>query len=322
MSDVRSSAVSTVAPRVAPSPRVSVVLPTYNRAHVMGRALRSVLTQDFSDFEVLVVDDASTDDTESVIHSFGDSRVRYLREPRNGGPNAARNRGLREARGEFVAFLDSDDEWLPGKLTRQLARFDELPESVGAVYTGVETVTSSGESWQFVPELRGHLHASLLANNELHGASQSIMIRRSVVQQVGEFDVRYPAIGDYDYWVRVSACCDIDVVPETLARYHNAESASRVSLSVTNNLRGRDIFYEKHREDMERFGVAHRFLEESAHRHLKRAHWEPARARELLRSALAANPSSLRARALMAKAAIPTPLFRIWVSATRRLWGS
>lgn len=317
----RRSVARDVATPDARAPLVSVILPTYNRAHVIGRALRSVLEQDFTDFEVLVVDDASTDDTERVVRAFGDPRIRYLREPRNGGPNAARNRGLREARGEFIAFLDSDDEWLPGKLSRQVARFRELPETVGAVYTGVETLTPRGERKWFVPRRRGDLYPALLAHNVLHGASQSIMIRRSVTERVGGFDVRYPAIGDYDYWVRVSACCEIDHVAEPLARYHDTVSEARVSRSYANNLRGRELFYEKHRAEMKRLGVAHRFLTESARRHLKRAHWDPVQARELLREALAEQPRDVHAWLLLAKSWIPTPLFRLWVSATRWLWG-
>src|SRR5690606_9527977 len=240
------------------------------------------------------------DDTAAVVDAIGDARIRYLREPRNGGPNAARNRGIREARGQFIAFLDSDDEWLPGKLEAQLARFRELPETVGAVYTGVETISEDGTVSHFRPQLRGDLHATMLARNVLHGASQSIMIRRSVVQRAGEFDVRYPAIGDYDYWVRVSACCEIDLVESPLVRYHNAETANRVSRSIENNLRGREIFYEKHGSEMQRRGVAHMFLEESARRHLKLHYWRPQRARELLRQALVFSPRSVSLRTLLA----------------------
>ena len=170
-------------PRDRTAPTVSVIVPTYNREHMIGRALESVLAQEFTDFELIVVDDASTDNTEAVVRASGDSRIRYIREPANGGPNAARNRGMREARGEFLAFLDSDDEWLPGKLGRQVARFSELPDRVGAVYTGVETIDDDGSVSHFVPELRGRLHSKLLARNVLHGASQSIMIRRSVARE-------------------------------------------------------------------------------------------------------------------------------------------
>jgi glycosyltransferase involved in cell wall biosynthesis len=312
MKQARYPEEATSRPHEVNAPTVSVIIPTYNRAHMIGRALHSVLSQEFTDFEVIVVDDASTDDTEAVVRAIGDPRIRYIRERRNGGPNAARNRGMRAARGEFLAFLDSDDEWLPGKLEKQLARFAELPDSVGAVYTGVETIDDDGTVSHFVPEHRGRIHSSLLARNVLHGASQSIMIRRSVAQEAGEFDVRYPAIGDYDYWLRVSACCEIEAVPDVLARYHNVGSSNRVSRSIRNNLLGREIFFQKHRADMERAGVAHLFLEESARRRLKAAFWEPKEARKLLRAALQANPGSRSARALLARSYIPRSVFQIW----------
>lgn len=312
MKQARYPEEATSRPHEVNAPTVSVIIPTYNRAHMIGRALHSVLSQEFTDFEVIVVDDASTDDTEAVVRAIGDPRIRYIRERRNGGPNAARNRGMRAARGEFLAFLDSDDEWLPGKLEKQLARFAELPDSVGAVYTGVETIDDDGTVSHFVPEHRGRIHSSLLARNVLHGASQSIMIRRSVAQEAGEFDVRYPAIGDYDYWLRVSACCEIEAVPDVLARYHNVGSSNRVSRSIRNNLLGREILFQKHRADMERAGVAHLFLEESARRRLKAAFWEPKEARKLLRAALQANPGSRSARALLARSYIPRSVFQIW----------
>lgn len=97
-------------------PTVSVVIPTYNRAHLVGRAIQSVLNQTYQDFEIIVVDDGSTDNTEEVVKSFNDPRIRYIRHDQNRGGSAARNTGIKMARGEYIAFQDSDDEWLPEKL--------------------------------------------------------------------------------------------------------------------------------------------------------------------------------------------------------------
>jgi len=102
-------------------PTVSVIIPTYNRAHLVGRAIRSVLNQTYQDFEIIVVDDGSTDNTEEVVKSFNDPRIRYIRHEKNRGGSAARNTGIRVARGEYIAFLDSDDEWLPMHISRKLA---------------------------------------------------------------------------------------------------------------------------------------------------------------------------------------------------------
>jgi len=103
-------------------PRISVIIPSYNRANTIGRAIQSALSQSYQDFEIIVIDDGSTDHTEEVIRSFQDSRIRYIRHNRNRGGSAARNTGIHAARGEYIAFLDSDDEWLPQKLELYFAQ--------------------------------------------------------------------------------------------------------------------------------------------------------------------------------------------------------
>jgi glycosyltransferase involved in cell wall biosynthesis len=114
------------------SPQVSVVIPTYNRATVLGRAVTSVLNQTFSDLECVVVDDGSTDQTVALVEGFQDPRLRLIRLPVNRGVGHARNVGIQAASGELIAFLDSDDEWLPGKLERQVARLREYENPLAA----------------------------------------------------------------------------------------------------------------------------------------------------------------------------------------------
>lgn len=112
---------------------VSVILPVYNRPASLGDACRSVLDQSYRDLELIVVDDASTEDLAPVLSDIADPRLVYLRRDTNGGAAAARNTGLAAARGRLIAFQDSDDIWLPGKLARQVALLDSLPEEIGAV---------------------------------------------------------------------------------------------------------------------------------------------------------------------------------------------
>lgn len=113
---------------VVNAPRVTVILPTYNRERLLPRSIRSVLCQTFQDFELLVVDDGSMDNTREVVAGIADPRLRYLRLEKNSGVSSARNAGIREARGDFIAFQDSDDEWLPDKLARQLQLLDQQPD--------------------------------------------------------------------------------------------------------------------------------------------------------------------------------------------------
>lgn len=117
-------------------PKVSVVIPTYNRGYIVREAIESVLAQTFGDFEVIVVDDGSADDTAEKIAAIRDSRVRYIRQS-NAGVSAARNRGVAEARGEIISFLDSDDLWKPEKLTHEVRFLEEHPE-VPAVFGDIE----------------------------------------------------------------------------------------------------------------------------------------------------------------------------------------
>ena len=115
------------------SPTVTVVIPTYNRANLLGRSIRSVIGQTYGDFELIIVDDGSTDSTAEIAASFDDERVKYIRREQNGGVGAARNTGIKAAIGKFVAFNDHDDEWLPDKLERQMKIFKTLPSHVGVV---------------------------------------------------------------------------------------------------------------------------------------------------------------------------------------------
>ena len=115
-------------------PRVSVVIPTHNRAEWLPRAVGSVLAQTWTDFELLIVDDHSTDETPAAIARFADARIRSFRHERNFGQSKALNTGIEHARGEYVAFLDDDDAWLPAKLAAQVALLDAAPPGVGLVY--------------------------------------------------------------------------------------------------------------------------------------------------------------------------------------------
>ncbi|MFM2041843.1 MAG: UDP-Glc:alpha-D-GlcNAc-diphosphoundecaprenol beta,3-glucosyltransferase WfaP [Pseudomonadota bacterium] len=296
------------------TPLVSVIIPTFNRAGLLQRALESVLAQDVAGMEVLVVDDASTEDIGAVVAGCGDRRVRHLRQPVNGGVAAARNRGLLEARGRFIALLDSDDEWLPGKLARQLAVFTAaegspcppgmgppgMPPSgmpppgmpppgmppPGMVVTGVETVGGPRDGhdgpWIWLPEREGWLSADLLVRNILHGAPSSALIRREVVETVGLFDPALPAIEDYDYWLRLARFFPVAAVPAVLTRYHDPDpegtatsamaAGERRSRRFAANMAAREILFRRYAPDMERAGVDHLFLLDSAERHHKSPH--------------------------------------------------
>jgi glycosyltransferase involved in cell wall biosynthesis len=195
------------------APRVSVVLPCYNRAWSVAAAVASVLAQDYTDFELIVVDDGSHDETRACLAPFGD-RLRLVRQQHR-GVSAARNRGVREARGELIAFLDSDDLWRPPKLTRQTAYFDAHPEALICQTEEIwlrrgrrvnpKTRHRKPSGWIFVPSL------------ELCLVSPSaVMLHRRLWDAVGGFDEDLPACEDYDLWLRVSCRYPIHLIDEPL----------------------------------------------------------------------------------------------------------
>jgi glycosyltransferase involved in cell wall biosynthesis len=168
-------------------PTVSVVIPTYNSATFLRAAIQSVLAQTYSDFEVIVVDDSSIDNTESVVHSFG-NRVCYVRQE-NKGAGATRNHGIKRSRGKYVAFLDADDLWLPGKLAAQTPLLDRDLE-IGLVYSDWTVVPEQGEAEPSY--LRNRPAASGYVFDELVQCgfilTSGTVVRRSCLDDVGYFD--------------------------------------------------------------------------------------------------------------------------------------
>jgi glycosyltransferase involved in cell wall biosynthesis len=159
-------------------PVISVIIPTYNRAHLVGRAIRSVLAQTFQDWELIVVDDGSSDNTEEVVCSFQDPRICYISHEVNRGGSAARNTGIKVARGEYVSFLDSDDEWLPEKLEKQLACFRNTQmEQLGMVVCGRIDLDEKGEKvTEKNPDVHGWVYEDIL-NLTWSPSTPTMMIR-------------------------------------------------------------------------------------------------------------------------------------------------
>jgi len=202
-------------------PLVSVIIPTYNRAGVIGRAVRSMLGQSHRDLELIVVDDGSTDGTATELEAFGHA-VTVLRQP-NRGVSSARNLGLAHAIGELIAFLDSDDEWLPNKIARQVDRY--APD-------GRPYVCHTDEIW-----LR---NGKLVKQKEIHRkqdgrfferalercliSPSSVMLSRELLDRVGWFDEHLPAAEDYDLWLRITAFHTVEYVPEPLVVKHGGLS--------------------------------------------------------------------------------------------------
>jgi glycosyltransferase involved in cell wall biosynthesis len=211
-------------------PTVSVIIPTYNRAQLLVSAIESVLAQSVQDFEIIVCDDGSTDETAALVKQLGEKsggKIRYLALPHRGQPAATRNAGLATASGEFIALLDSDDLYLPHKLSLQLPAFEANPQ-VGVVYSnGHFFVDQPDKPTGFVqdglPTPSGMVFDDLLRGNFL--STPVVLIRRSVLQQVGGYneDPHLLLSEDHELWLRLAIHSEMLYVPGDVAaiRHHD-----------------------------------------------------------------------------------------------------
>jgi glycosyltransferase involved in cell wall biosynthesis len=197
-------------------PRVSVIIPAYNAARHIQRAVDSVLQQTFKDFELLVVDDGSSDDTLAVLAGYGEALRAFPQA--NSGPAAARNNGLRRARGEYVAFLDADDYWRPEKLERQVSVLDERP-AVGFCSTATDVVNTADEivgDWPCRPEAGPFPDILFMQGAVISGSTSGVLGRRQLINGLGGFDERLRGFEDPDLWIRLAAETSYVCIPEAL----------------------------------------------------------------------------------------------------------
>ena len=213
---------------MAAEPSISVVIPAYNREATIETAVHSVLQQTRPPLEVIVVDDGSADATAARVEAIADPRVRLVRQP-NGGISAARNSGIRESRGDWIAFQDSDDEWLPRKLERQLAALAAATDDPVAVYcgmliTGTPDDPAAGPGGRLktgyhpdpsVTAVAGHILPTLMATNPI--STQTLLARKDVLTEIGLFDTNLKSLVDWDIAIRLAERGPIAFVDEPLA---------------------------------------------------------------------------------------------------------
>lgn len=204
-------------------PLVSVVIPTYGRPKMLLTAVKSVLDQTYSNIELLIADDhspVSAKETLSSVLPTDLQSVRIIRHDENKGANVARNTGIRNASGEFIAFLDDDDKWEPTKLQRQVITFQKTDDDVGVVYTGQRLINDEGTTTSLlIPRIKGDVTKQLLYGADMVPFS-SVMVRSDVIQQAGLPDERFPCWQDREWYVRLSQYCDFEPIPEPLAIRH------------------------------------------------------------------------------------------------------
>jgi glycosyltransferase involved in cell wall biosynthesis len=205
------------------NPKISVVIPSYNRAHYIEKTIDSVLEQKRDDIEIILVDDGSTDNTRELVQNKYGDQVKYVYQENQGIPGA-RNTGIKNAQGDYIAFLDSDDCWLPGKLERQMSLAEEHPE-YGLLASRCVKIQNAGHikkpnrplSYQSRRGKSGWVLIDLFRANFIR--TSSVIIRRDCFDKVGLFDEKQKQAQDYDLWLRMAAEYQVGFINEALTVY-------------------------------------------------------------------------------------------------------
>jgi glycosyltransferase involved in cell wall biosynthesis len=215
---------------------VSVIIPTYNHGNYIFDAIQSVLAQTYSEYEIIVVDDGSTDNTRKTLESLvGLSNFRYVYQA-NQGQSVARNHGIRLAKGKYISFHDADDLSAPTKLEKQAAYLDSHP-AVGLVHSGFSKFDNSGNDlgYRDVTKIKGWFYPGILLEWEVLIGTTSVMVRAEVFHEVGLFDQQMLRAQDLDMWRRIARKFPLGVIPEPLSMYRvhpSNESSELVSKAV------------------------------------------------------------------------------------------
>jgi glycosyltransferase involved in cell wall biosynthesis len=209
-------------------PKVSVIVPAYNCETLISRTILSVCNQTFTDWELIVVDDGSTDGTRDVVLSFQnkDSRIKYVHQANSGAPARPKNTGLKEALGEYIAFLDHDDEWMPQKLERQLALFaDSKMDNWGLVASDAIIIDEIDESQVEYKKPSSPRCTSALLEENFIVCSSGVVVKKEVFSKVGVFDENFRFGDDWDMWLRISLSFDFGFVHEPLFKFYRHPSS-------------------------------------------------------------------------------------------------
>lgn len=211
-----------------PTPKVSVVIPTYNRADCISEAIDSAIAQTYKDYEIIVVDDGSQDNTRDVLKQYGD-KIKYVYQE-NKGEAGARNRGIKEAIGEYVAFLDSDDIWLKDKLEKQVKVLSNSNVDTGLVYCAMQVMQNKTLTHKILPSFPAFNFNDLLIGHKCF--SMSVLVRKECFERIGLFDESIKLGCDYEMWLRLTLRYKVEFISEPLAIYRKGDG------NMSNNLKG------------------------------------------------------------------------------------
>lgn len=236
---------------------VSVVIPTHNRAHLLERAINSVLNQTYEVFEIIVVSDGSQDNTDAVmaIIQEKDKKVKYYSYSPARGANHARNVGIDNARGEIVGFLDDDDEWVSDKIEKQI-NIIKSDENIGMVCGGLKFVyvDQNNRMSQYIPNPPEDCSKLILIQN-IVGGTPSVIVNKGVLVAAGMFDENLKALQDYDLWIRIAKLTHVGVLKEPCVICYDQMSLKKISNNTENYIKSIEIIKNKYSEDYKQLTV-------------------------------------------------------------------
>ena len=242
------------------NPKVSIIIPTYNRAKLLSRAIKSVLDQTFKDFELIIVDDGSTDNTRQAVERFQkrDSRIKYIWQENSGAPARPKNTGIKNAKGNYIAFLDDDDEWLSEKLEKQLELFEGLESDLGFVGCNILVINESNKKiWREykIPRYSSQIFFEELLEGNFILTSSSIMIKKEVLDKIGLFDENLKFGDDWDLWLRISKKYRFAFVPDFLVKYYIHQGSTTPHLHPEKEAKEFEYIFSKYQKDYRRYPV-------------------------------------------------------------------
>jgi len=226
-------------------PTVSVVIPAYNRVETIARAVVSVRAQTFQDFEIVIVDDGSIDQTRDIVRQLDDERIRLISHEKNLGAAAARNTGMKSAVGKYIAWLDSDDEWFPKKLEQQLAAFKQAAQDQRASYTAYELVEKQGARIHIPKPVD---YKKLFLGCDLSPGA-TLMFERTLLDEIGYIDTTLPRYEDWDWLLLYASKYRFLAVEHCLARIHYSAQRSAKAVEISS-----EAFLSKHSHALKKFG--------------------------------------------------------------------
>ena len=233
-------------------PKVSVILPTCNRPSLLSKAIKSVLNQSYQDFEIIVVDDGLLERAEDVVKKINDERIKYIKHEKNLGGGVARNTGIKNARGEFVAFLDDDDEWVENKLDLQIQRLKNSSHDIGFCFSAVKNIYDDKEVVSVVEDgIIDYYEKSLSIFKGV--LTVTMVVKKYVFEDVGYFDETLPSHQEAELVIRMSKKFKGIGINEPLANVLVLSNHNQMGKNINRRIKGRELVLNKHLDEIKKY---------------------------------------------------------------------